>query len=89
MPVELWPLMQHRMDHYRAERGKWGFTPDSDLEPRVLAAVAEIGRPSANRAPMAMPVVADPAASGAARPRIAPLPNCGSFRRESSLRSRP
>ena len=26
MPVELWPVMQHRMDHYRGERGKWGFT---------------------------------------------------------------
>ena len=25
MPVELWPLMQHRMETYRAERGKWGF----------------------------------------------------------------
>ena len=23
MPVELWPVMQHRMDHYRAQRGKW------------------------------------------------------------------
>ena len=26
MPVELWPVMQHRMDRYRGERGKWGFT---------------------------------------------------------------
>ncbi|MCD6639908.1 MAG: winged helix DNA-binding domain-containing protein [Nocardioides sp.] len=43
MPVELWPLMQHRMDHYRAQRGKWGFAPDTDLEPRILAAVAERG----------------------------------------------
>src|SRR3954454_7150239 len=23
MPVELWPVMQHRMDHYRERRGKW------------------------------------------------------------------
>ena len=23
MPVELWPVMQHRMDAYRARRGKW------------------------------------------------------------------
>jgi uncharacterized protein YcaQ len=43
MPVELWPLMRHRMDHYRGERGKWGFTADADLEPRVLAAVGDRG----------------------------------------------
>ena len=29
MPVELWPVMRHRMDHYRAERGKW-LTADDD-----------------------------------------------------------
>ncbi len=23
MPVELWPVMRHRMDHYREQRGKW------------------------------------------------------------------
>src|SRR5215218_223983 len=23
MPVELWPVMRHRMAHYRANRGKW------------------------------------------------------------------
>jgi uncharacterized protein YcaQ len=43
MPVDLWPLMRHRMDHYRSERGKWGFTADADLEPRVLAAVRDRG----------------------------------------------
>ncbi len=43
MPVELWPLMRHRMDHYRAERGKWGFTADPTLEPRVLDAVRDRG----------------------------------------------
>ena len=43
MPVELWPLMRHRMDHYRSERGKWGFTADAHLEPRVLAAVRDRG----------------------------------------------
>ena len=30
MPVELWPVMQHRMDDYRAKRGKWGFVADDD-----------------------------------------------------------
>lgn len=43
MPVDLWPLMRHRMDHYRSERGKWGFTADASLEPRVLEAVRERG----------------------------------------------
>jgi uncharacterized protein YcaQ len=43
MPVDLWPVMQHRMDSYRAQRGKWGFTADPELEPGVLAAVRERG----------------------------------------------
>ncbi|MFC7362375.1 winged helix-turn-helix domain-containing protein [Nocardioides astragali] len=43
MPVDLWPLMQHRREKYRGERGKWGFTADADLEPRVLAAVRDRG----------------------------------------------
>lgn len=43
MPVDLWPVMQHRMDGYRAERGKWGFAADSALEPRILAAVRDRG----------------------------------------------
>lgn len=43
MPVELWPVMGHRMDSYRAQRGKWGFIADETLEPRVLAAVRERG----------------------------------------------
>ena len=43
MPVDLWPLMRHRMEHYRAERGKWGFTADPTLEPRVRDAVRDRG----------------------------------------------
>lgn len=43
MPVELWPLMRHRMDRYRSERGKWGFSADAALEPRVLDAVRDRG----------------------------------------------
>ena len=43
MPVDLWPAMQWRMDSYRAQRGKWGFTADATLEPAVLAAVRERG----------------------------------------------
>ena len=43
MPVELWPLMRQRMESYRAERGKWGFTADATLEPQVLDAVRDRG----------------------------------------------
>lgn len=43
MPVELWPLMRHRMESYRADRGKWGFTADAALEPQVLDAVRDRG----------------------------------------------
>lgn len=44
MPVELWPAMRHRMDHYRSERGKWGFVAsDPGLEARVLEAVSDRG----------------------------------------------
>ncbi|MFT3872754.1 MAG: crosslink repair DNA glycosylase YcaQ family protein [Nocardioides sp.] len=48
MPVELWPLMQHRMDHYRAERGKWGFVVDNPtLEQNLLAELREVGASTA------------------------------------------
>ncbi|WP_028642549.1 winged helix-turn-helix domain-containing protein [Nocardioides sp. URHA0020] len=51
MPVELWPVMQHRMDDYRAKRGKWGFvaeTPDSvALEANLLAEIADRGASTA------------------------------------------
>jgi uncharacterized protein YcaQ len=43
MPVDLWPVMQHRMAGYREQRGKWGFTADPTLEPGVLAAVRDRG----------------------------------------------
>lgn len=43
MPVELWPLMRHRMARYRDQRGKWGFSADPTIEKRVLAAVAGRG----------------------------------------------
>jgi len=43
MPVELWPVMQHRMASYRAERGKWWKAVDDDLTARLLAEVAARG----------------------------------------------
>jgi uncharacterized protein YcaQ len=39
MPVELWPVMQHRMASYRAQKGKWWQEVDDDLAERLLAEV--------------------------------------------------
>lgn len=51
MPVELWPVMQHRMDDYRAKRGKWGFVAENDvLEKRLLDEIAERGASTARDA---------------------------------------
>ena len=47
MPVELWPVMQHRMAAYRAARGKWGFVADDALERRILAEVRDLGASTA------------------------------------------
>ncbi|MCL8024960.1 winged helix-turn-helix domain-containing protein [Nocardioides bruguierae] len=45
MPVELWPVMAHRMAQYRAGRGKWWKDLEDDLIARVRAEVAAAGRP--------------------------------------------
>ncbi|HWL96041.1 MAG TPA: crosslink repair DNA glycosylase YcaQ family protein [Nocardioidaceae bacterium] len=44
MPVELWPHMRHRMDHYRTQRGKWSFVDsDPELEDSLIAEVRDRG----------------------------------------------
>src|SRR3954466_9289844 len=43
MPVELWPVMQHRMAAYRDQRGKWWQEVDDDLSERLLAEVSARG----------------------------------------------
>ena len=43
MPVELWPLMQHRMASYRAQRGKWWMQVSDELIERLLAEVSARG----------------------------------------------
>jgi uncharacterized protein YcaQ len=43
MPVELWPLMRHRMESYRSQRGKWWKAVDDDLTARLLVEVSERG----------------------------------------------
>jgi uncharacterized protein YcaQ len=48
MPVELWPVMKFRMDHYRAMRGKWRVVAEApELEASLLAEVRERGASTA------------------------------------------
>jgi uncharacterized protein YcaQ len=48
MPVELWPVMRHRMDHYRANRGKWTVVEENpELEASLVAEVRERGASTA------------------------------------------
>jgi len=48
MPVDLWPVMRHRMDFYRAQRGKW-FGPEQNpgLERSLLYELRERGASTA------------------------------------------
>ncbi len=51
MPVDLWPVMRHRMAAYRAKRGKWGFVAENDrLEQNLLAEVRDRGASTARDA---------------------------------------
>ncbi|MDT0202093.1 DNA glycosylase AlkZ-like family protein [Nocardioides sp. AE5] len=44
MPVELWPLLAHRMEAYRERRGKWGAVEERPgLDADVLSVVRERG----------------------------------------------
>ena len=48
MPVELWPAMRHRMDHYRSRRGKWG--SEGVTDELIASLLAEIGDRGASTA---------------------------------------
>ncbi len=44
MPVDLWPVMQHRMASYRSRQGKWDSTDARHaMVPQVLADLAALG----------------------------------------------
>jgi uncharacterized protein YcaQ len=48
MPVELWPVMQHRMASYRDKRGKWGIVDEKpELEADLIAEVRDRGASTA------------------------------------------
>jgi uncharacterized protein YcaQ len=48
MPVELWPVMRHRMEHYRNERHKWwGTVVSAELADGLLAEITDRGASTA------------------------------------------
>ncbi len=50
MPVDLWPVMRHRMEEYRATRGKWGMLTDDaggGLPERLVAEIRARGAATA------------------------------------------
>ena len=49
MPVELWPVMRHRMDSYREQLGKWGIRASPQLVPELLAAIRGGGAATARQ----------------------------------------
>jgi len=50
MPVDLWPVMQHRMAKYRSEKGKWGIHRASpQLEVELLVAIRDQGAATARQ----------------------------------------
>jgi uncharacterized protein YcaQ len=60
MPVELWPVMQHRMAHYRPQRAKWGGDAvPPELEVSLLAQIHERGASTARDLDDGMPRVKD------------------------------
>ncbi|HYF73809.1 MAG TPA: crosslink repair DNA glycosylase YcaQ family protein [Nocardioides sp.] len=56
MPVDLWPVMRHRMAAYRAKRGKWGFVAENDrLERSLMDEVRERGASTARDLDVGLP----------------------------------
>jgi uncharacterized protein YcaQ len=49
MPVELWPVMRHRMRDYREQGHAWFGLPERDLERSLLAELAERGPSTARQ----------------------------------------
>ena len=43
MPVELWPVMQHRMDHYKNRQFKWWKDVPTDLHDGLIAEIRDRG----------------------------------------------
>jgi uncharacterized protein YcaQ len=60
MPVELWPVMQHRMASYREKRGKWGIVDESpELERSLVDEVRDRGPSTARSLDDGLPRIKD------------------------------
>ncbi len=60
MPVELWPAMRFRMDHFRERRGKWSFVAEDDaLEAALVAEIADRGPSTARELDDGLPRAKD------------------------------
>jgi uncharacterized protein YcaQ len=60
MPVDLWPVMQHRMDDHRAQRGKWAaLTSGPELEVSLLAEIRAAGAATARQLDDGLPRTRD------------------------------
>jgi uncharacterized protein YcaQ len=56
MPVELWPVMRHRMEHHRARRGKWSIVEaEPGLEESLIAEIRERGASTARELDEGLP----------------------------------
>jgi uncharacterized protein YcaQ len=56
MPIELWPVMQHRMDHYRSRRGKWSIVEaEPGLAESLVAEIRERGASTARELDAGLP----------------------------------
>ncbi|WGL51494.1 crosslink repair DNA glycosylase YcaQ family protein [Nocardioides sp. BP30] len=56
MPVELWPVMQHRMQHYRDRRGKWSIVEaEPGLAESLVAEIRERGASTARELDAGLP----------------------------------
>jgi uncharacterized protein YcaQ len=56
MPVELWPVMRHRMEHHRQKRGKWSIVEaEPGLEESLVAEIRERGASTARELDAGLP----------------------------------
>jgi uncharacterized protein YcaQ len=56
MPVELWPVMRHRMEHYRQRRGKWSIVEaEPGLAESLIAEIRDRGAATARQLDEGLP----------------------------------
>ena len=56
MPVELWPVMRHRMEHYRTRQGKWSIVQaEAGLAEGLIAEIRDRGAATARELDAGLP----------------------------------